>query len=194
MQWPTSLAVWCHMHASRDKTNMLMQDHSNPVEAYELMYRERGLKALSNSSLVVMIKEQGVLEGLGGMADQHSCTDKLAWLTMMARLGQTAKPTGMIIYLLCTVLFHAYTPCVASQCSRIVSICSAKACIRLCSCCSAVRMNAHQLLLLARLRHCVLAAAVAKRRRLRQVQHPLCAMCMLSSEQVQQLATMWPSS
>ena len=74
--------------------NSFLQNASNPIEAYDQMQAASCIKEACNQDLVWMIKEQSMLEGYAGMIGQHSCSDRLTWLAMMARLGQTAKPTG----------------------------------------------------------------------------------------------------
>lgn len=77
----------------------LLQDSGNPVEACDQMQAASLMKEACNQDLIWMIKEQGMLEGYAGMIGQHSCSDRLTWLSMMARLEQTAKPTGEWHYL-----------------------------------------------------------------------------------------------
>ena len=87
-----------------------MQDPSNPAEAYNQMHAASCSRQQCNQDLVAMIKEQSICDGSSGMVGWHSCNDRLNWVAIMARLGQTPQPTGpfLPVAVICAVLVHGF--------------------------------------------------------------------------------------
>lgn len=152
-----------------------MQDFSNPVAANSQMSAASCSRQQCNQELVGMIKEQSICEGLSGMSGRHSCSERLNWIAIMSRLGQTPKPTGLFwphavadafcaVFLLMHGLLRKCVPWTHSVAPHFRVL----FCLKV-----------------------LYPAAVGKRRRLQQKRHPLGSILDISSEQIQHLATLW---